>query len=77
MNVAAGSEYYLIKAELKSIVKASALSIQTENQKLNSRIIKLNQPKRDANNFKSCKKWFDISPMRVTRSGAGKVLPAF
>jgi hypothetical protein len=36
-----------------------------------------NKAERDAKSPKSLKKWFDISPNLVTRSEAGKILPAF
>jgi len=37
-----------------------------ENQKFNAFNNENNQPEREAKSFKSPKKWFDISPMRVT-----------
>ena len=37
----------------------------------------LNHVETEANNFRSVKKWFDISPMRVTSPGSGNFLLEF
>jgi hypothetical protein len=53
------------------------LSINLESLPIGQMVFAGNKAERDAKSLKSLKKWFDISPSGVTRSEAGKTLPAF